>query len=159
MTHAFPKGEKFSTTQMAGGIFGETFSETVVKWQHLVHACLLPPQINHFVKEFRFSFRSVFGFVEVVKEVEKFPFVIFVWCARGVVRDCFPPIVNDASVAEHLEILGCLSGVSFGIIESRSETDPFDGLLFHSVDRFRSVNAYAIKQSRDDVRCVTKLVS
>ena len=41
--------------------------------------------------------------------------------------------MDDSPVAEHLEILGRFARVCFSVIQSRSETDAFNGFLINSV--------------------------
>src|SRR5439155_16288686 len=70
---------------------------------------------------------------------------------------CYPAIMVNGAVTKHLEVLGCMTVFSLGIIEGINHRRPVERKLFGAIHHFRKRQTDCFEHSRCNIYDVTKL--
>ena len=143
----------------AVGVGTDEAVQGVVQRQHIAGPGFGEPARDHRLQACRLLLRQVVHFVEVLVQVVEFPPVGIEVGSGLVPGHRLPALVPEASVAEHLEVLGALSGGLGARIEGIGETRALDGLLGDAVDRGRCLDAGDLEHGGRDVADMVELVT
>src|SRR5215471_12089122 len=76
---------------------------------------------------------------------------------RFVPRYSCPTLVVDTSVAKHLEVLGLVTLCCLGVIERVEHAHALNGVLLHTVHKFRLWNSGSFENCRRHIDAMAKL--
>ena len=70
---------------------------------------------------------------------------------------CYPAVMIDGTVAKHLEVLGCMTVLGFGIIKSINHRRPIERKLLGAIHHLWKRQANRFEHGRCNIYHVTKL--
>ena len=156
-------GLSFDQHRAAGQVRVDSLEQPVVDRQHVVARRFDEPEALQLVELLRHLLGEVLRLAPVLSGVVELPDVIvqrrwlFLRPRVGVPRHRRPPLMVDATVAEHLEILRLVPLRRLGVVERVEHADAFDRRLRQTVHRKRFGYAGRFENRRSDVDDVAEL--